>query len=231
MSLQQIASSLLLHVKKEEDPSLFLAQLAAYPASLLFKELENDDAKKAFWINCYNAFFLYLRRDQGHQKPEIYRSKLIEIAGHRFSLDDLEHGILRRFRIKISLGYLPNIFASSIIKQLAVKAIDYRIHFALNCGAKSCPPIAFYSAEKISQQLEWASLGFLENETDYYPDQKEIHFTKLGLWFLGDFGGYKGIRQLITQKLNWETKDYKLIFKDYDWDEQLDNFAESSFDD
>jgi thiol-disulfide isomerase/thioredoxin len=34
------------------------------------------------------------------------------------------------------------------------KKVDYRIHFALNCGAKSCPPIVYYSPEKLDQQLE-----------------------------------------------------------------------------
>ena len=40
---------------------------------------------------------------------------------------------------------------------MAVDVIDFRIHFALNCGAKSCPPIAFYSYDKINDQLDLAT--------------------------------------------------------------------------
>ena len=32
--------------------------------------------------------------------------------------------------------------------KVALKVLDPRIHFALNCGAKSCPPIRVYTEEK-----------------------------------------------------------------------------------
>ena len=34
---------------------------------------------------------------------------------------------------------------------LALERAEPRIHFALNCGAKSCPPIKTYSADSVSQ--------------------------------------------------------------------------------
>ena len=112
---------------------------------------------------------------------------------------------------------------------MAVAKIDYRIHFALNCGAKSCPPIAFYSAQKINQQLELATVSFLETETDIFADKKELHVTTLFKWFFADFGGRKGIRQIIAEKLNVETKDYKIVYKPYSWEESLENYEEESF--
>ena len=33
---------------------------------------------------------------------------------------------------------------------LALERAEPRIHFALNCGAKSCPPIKTYSADSVS---------------------------------------------------------------------------------
>lgn len=35
----------------------------------------------------------------------------------------------------------------SEIKKLAVSNLDYKIHFALNCGGKICPPIRFYESK------------------------------------------------------------------------------------
>ena len=95
------------------------------------------------------------------------RKKLFTITSTLFSLDDVEHGILRRYRYKYSLGFITDLFPSKIIKKLAVSKIDYRIHFALNCGAKSCPPIAFYTSLNIEEELNLATQSFLESETDF----------------------------------------------------------------
>ncbi len=108
-----------------------------------------------------------------------------------------------------------------LLRGFRVRGDDYK----LNCGAKSCPPIAFYSADKIEQQLEIATLSFLENETDIFSEKKEIHVTTLFKWFLGDFGGLKGIRKILKEKLNIDAHHYKLVFKAYSWEEQLDNYV------
>lgn len=81
--------------------------------------------------------------------------KLIEIAQIKDSKDDMEYVILRRYRMKHSFGYLSNPFVSPLIKKIAVQTLDYRIHFALNCGAKSCPPIALNTLEKLDEELNF----------------------------------------------------------------------------
>jgi hypothetical protein len=225
--IQKIAADFLLALKMQQQPDNHLAKISALPRHILFQELDSEQQKKTFWINCYNAFFLHLRRNKGVDKPAIYREKLCRIAGQTFSLDEIEHGILRRYRAKLAFGYLPNLFVPKIIRQLAVKRIDARIHFALNCGAISCPPIAFYSVEKLDQQLDWASESFLKNETNILPEKQEIHFSRLGYWYLGDFGGRKGIRQMVQHYLGVDTNSYRIVFKDYNWDEDLNNFAEA----
>lgn len=225
MTLQQLAADFLLLMKKQEEADRILEKLASIPSSNLGSALRTDEDKKAFWINCYNAFFLYLRREKGIDKPVIYRERLCKIAGEVFSLDEIEHGILRRYRWKLSLGYLPKLFTPSRIKKLAVQKLDFRIHFALNCGAVSCPPIAFYSAPQIEAQLEMATLSFLENETSYNAQKDEISFTRLGLWYKGDFGGKSGIRRIVKQYLDLGTPKSQIIFMDYNWEENLNNFA------
>lgn len=223
-NLPKLSEKLLLAVKLGEDTRAIENQLANQELETL-KTLGNDDLKKTFWINIYNTWFQILRKRENKTKPEIYRERLFTIAGNLFSLDDVEHGILRKFRYKYSLGYLANPFVKSLIKELAVEEIDYRIHFALNCGAKSCPPIAFYNAENISSQLDLATASFLEGETEIKTEKKEIHITTLFKWFLGDFGGMKGVRQILEEKLSLSTQGYKLVFTPYSWDEHLDNFV------
>ncbi len=221
----KLSEDLLLAVKMQKSTEELSLQLEKLPISELQKDLKTDNDKKAFWINCYNAFFQILRKEKGIDKPAIYRDKLTAIAGRNWSLDEMEHGILRKYRYKLSLGYLPNIFTPSLIKKMAVEKIDYRIHFALNCGAKSCPPIAFYNADRIEQQLEMATLSFLEGETDVFPDKKEIHVSRLFQWFAGDFGGKSGTRKILEEKLKLNTNGQKIIYKEYSWEEELDNYA------
>lgn len=215
----------MLSVKMEQPSEGLITRLSNNSFSMLHSQLNTDDLKKAFWVNIYNAWFLILRKYQSVDKPAIYKKKLIEIAGLRWSLDDIEHGILRKGRFKYSLGFLPNPFLSKNIRLLAVLKLDYRIHFALNCGAKSCPPIAFYSGKKIDSQLEMATLSFLENETEVKESKKTIHVSRLFLWYLGDFGGKRGIRKLLKDKLGVHSRGFKINFHPYNWEENLENFV------
>ena len=188
--------------------------------------LNNDDAKKAFWINIYNAYYQILANDKEIDKSNIFTIKAITIANTKLSLDNIEHGILRKYRWKFSMGYLPHFFISKKIKQLAVNQIDFRIHFALNRGAKSCPPIAFYSYSKINQQLDLATTSFLQSETEFNDDNKILKVSKIMSWFLGDFNGKNGIRKIITEYLHKNIDEYSIKYKPYNWDADLNNFAE-----
>lgn len=227
--INKLSEELLLAVKTETPTADLLRNLAVFPERKFESQLVSDAHKKSFWINNYNSFFQILRKERGLRKPEIYRGKHITISGKKLSLDDMEHGILRRFRSKFSLGYLPNPFTSSWIKKSAVNVIDYRIHFALNCGAKSCPPIAFYSPEKLEQQLELATASFLEGDSEIREKQREVHVASLFRWFSKDFGGSKGVKKIVSKHLGKDLSSYKLVFKAYSWEEQLDNYDEEKF--
>ena len=224
MLITELSEALLLAVKKGENTRDLENQLAQFPFPDLKRELADDPQKKAFWINCYNAYFLILRKHKRVEKPAIFRQKLISIAGKEFSLDDMEHGILRKYRWKWSLGYLPNLRASPLIKNLAVKKLDYRIHFALNCGAKSCPPIAFYYPQRVDQQLDLATTSFLEGESKIDEEAKQIQVTSLFQWYQGDFGGTFGVKKILKKYLAINPTGFKITYADYNWQEQLDHF-------
>ncbi|MCR9099576.1 MAG: DUF547 domain-containing protein [bacterium] len=190
----------------------------------LQQHLPTDNARKAFWINIYNAYFLLLRQ-QGWQRPDIFGEPLVPVAGKRFSLDEIEHGILRRCRSKWALGYLPSPFFRRSVYRLMLQRPDYRIHFALNCGARGCPPIGFYREDQIQQQLDTATHGFLEQETVVDETHKILHTTRLMRWYLGDFGGFHGIRQLLVRTLGLKPQSWRIHFQSYDWRESLYRFS------
>ncbi|MEP7080623.1 MAG: DUF547 domain-containing protein, partial [Ginsengibacter sp.] len=190
--------------------------------------LSNDDLRKAFWINLYNGFTQYfLKKDPGRYKSrgKFFKSKQINVAGTDWSLDQIEHDILRRSKIKWSLGYLNKIFVSKKIKKLRVDKLDYRIHFALNCGAKSCPPIAFYDPNHINQQLDVATRAYLTGEADYDSTNNKLELPAIMGWFRRDFKGKKNMLKLL-KKLDIVPQDKfpRISFKKYDWNLYLNNY-------
>merc|ERR1739848_646889 len=73
---------------------------------------------------------------------------------------------------------------------MGVQDLDPRIHFALNCGAKSCPPIRAYSTPNLDSQLSRSAASFLcANEAiSINQDDRAIKMSKLFLWYGCDFG-------------------------------------------
>lgn len=214
---------------KTGDPSASIIQkLKDIPFDTLTDKLKTDNDKKAFWINLYNGYTQFiLKEDPGKYKHrnKFFKSRLIEVAGKQFSLDEIEHGILRHSKIKLSLGYLNKPFPSKTEKVLRVKKLDYRIHFALNCGAKSCPPIAFYNPENLNQQLNLATNAYLTGEAQYDSIKNIIYLPALMGWFRRDFGGKKGMKKLLIKiDLISAGTNPKIKFKKYDWNLFLDHY-------
>ena len=219
-----LSEHILKKVKKDESTLDIEKRLSGIDMQQLLDEITNDAAKKTFWINMYNAWYQLLATREQLKRPEIFTKKVILVAGTRFSLDDMEHGILRKYRWKYSLGYFPSFFPGKLIKALSVDKIDYRIHFALNCGAVSCPPILFYSYDGIENQLDQATRSFLLSETEIEDDKKEARVSKILDWFRGDFGGKIGMRNIIGCVFDKNIGNYNIKFKAYDWTAKLNNF-------
>lgn len=226
-ALLALSSTFLSQVKSGDSLNETLNQLRQYSTNNLIAGLNNDNARKTFWLNLYNGWFQILAQ-RGLTKPKIFTTKAIEFADRTFSLDEIEHGILRKYRWKLSLGYLPQVWHGKTIKKLAATQIDFRIHFALNCGAKSCPPIRSYEYSNIDQQLELATLSFLSTETEIDENQKSVRVTKLMQWFRADFGGKSGIKTIVGRYLKKDINDFTIRYQKYDWSARLAFYADEA---
>lgn len=194
----------------------------------LLAQLGTDDLKKAFFINLYNGFTNYaLKKDPEKYKSRnsFFKSKQFIVAGNKLSLDMIEHGFLRKSSIKLSYGKLSKLFPTQLEKKYRVEKVDYRIHFSLNCGAKSCPPIFSYDPAKINGQLDVATKSYLSNDARYDKDKNTLHLPILMSWFRGDFGNKKGILKICEDlKIIPKGTKPKLKYNDYDWSLFLENF-------
>lgn len=174
---------------------------------------QTDAEKKAFWINVYNAVTNYWVIKKKIKKSITERPLLVicakvEIGGYRFSLDDIEHGVLRKNRH--SLYKLWKQFGKKDPRQaFVVEKLDARVHFGLNCGAKSCPAIAFYSPKLIAQQLTIAEESFAEQEFLVDHQNKVINCSRIYWMYKKDFEN-----SYINDP---KYKGYKIRYRKYDF--------------
>ncbi|MEF8801285.1 MAG: DUF547 domain-containing protein [Halolamina sp.] len=214
----ELASTFLAAVKRGTGTAGLRSTLAGLPEAAM--AALDVSAAKAFWLNTYNAYAQY----HLERKPELYDSrrrffggKRLRIAGKQLSLDDVEHGILRASASKYGLGYLPRPFPSAFERSHRLPTVDPRIHFALNCGAESCPPILAYSAESVDEELEWATEGFLESNASR-DDEGVVWLSRLFLYYRGDFGGRSGIYDFLERYAVVHPGERPTVrYQEYDW--------------
>lgn len=207
------------------------AVLATLDPDELATTLADDASRIAFWLNIYNAAV----RGRILAEPGAYRgrwrffaSTAIVVAGRRLSPNAIEHGILRRSAVLIGLGYLHNPFPSAFERRMRVSRVDPRIHFALNCGARSCPPLAAWEPTTLDEDLERAATAYLTSESRRSEDGREVRVPRLLRWYRGDFGGLAGIRSLLRHHGVLEPDERpRLRFGSYDWTLDVASAAEA----
>jgi len=141
------------------------------------------DARKAFWINLYNAATVELMVRHwpvesilklGLIPGRAWKWSWIRADGRLLSLDEIEHEILRA-----EFG-------------------DPRIHFAINCASVSCPPLRRepYRAEDLDDRLDRAARDYLASPAGLGVRTEGgtvvVTVSKIFDWFREDFDQVRG---------------------------------------
>ncbi len=215
----QFSQDYLMALKTDKPHEKYSDTLAAIDVAKLSEELNTVEKQLAFWINTYNALVQQkIKEDTATYRDAsiFFKERNLEIGGQFISLDDLENGILRGKKTEKNEDF---------IAQFRLGKIEPRIHFALNCGATSCPPIAFYSDKELDAQLSLAEASFVQSSSVYTPETNTLEISEIFKWFEDDFGGKKGIFELMIR--------YEILPKDasptikytpYDWSLTLENW-------
>ena len=188
------------------------------------EDLGDRSQQIAFWINLYNALILHgvihykvsgsMLRDIG-----FFRRVAYDVGGMRFSADDIEHGVLRGNRRH---PYLPfTQFAKDDPRRMmSIEDPDPRVHFALVCGARSCPTISAYNGEQLDSQLDLAAATFINGiGAQFDPEHRTLSLSRIFKWYAGDFGGRDGALRLVDEYLD-TTEDIagaRIRYLPYDW--------------
>lgn len=223
-----LSMELLNGVRYKTDVSGMLKVLAELKEEQMVVALTNDDAKKVFWINVYNAMIQHqLSQDTSSyvNRRKFFRNKNIVVAGQKLSFDDIEHGMLRGSKVKWAGGYIHKLVASPFERKFRVEKLDWRIHFALNCGAMSCPAVFQYNQGEVDKQLENSTNLFLMFEATYDSTANTIQLPKLFSWFRKDFGGKKGTYALLQARdIIPQGAEPRITYTKYDWSLSVANY-------
>ena len=155
----------------------------------------SDQHKLAFFINVYNVLVIHGTVVKGvpssmYQRYKFFAHTCYNIGGHLLSLNDIENGILRSNRSSMATLYRKPFGSNDPRLAIILPTVDPRIHFALNCGAKSCPPIKTFTGDEVEEQLEVATQAYLESEDALLVDTgaKQVKLSMLFKWYAEDFG-------------------------------------------
>jgi hypothetical protein len=194
--------------------------------------LKDRGQRLGFWTNIYNTAVIHGVIELGLERsvkeyPGFFDRITYEIGGFRFSLNEMEHGLLRGNR-RHPYRVLNPFRKRDPRLEFAIVPLDPRIHFALVCGARSCPPIGFYEAEQIDFQLGLAAMSFINSsQVKILPEEKTVFISMIFKWYKIDFGGSD--RALLDTLLKYldEGKDrtflaenrnqIRIRYQPYDW--------------
>lgn len=174
----------------------------------------------AYWINVYNINTIATIVENYPTKSirelstdplirlNVFKKPRVPYGGKLLSLNDVENDRIR-----------------SAFK-------DPRIHFAINCAARSCPPIRkeAYAGGSLDVQLDDQARAFLNGplgaRLEKDGDEVDVHVTKIMDWFGDDFKDWGGGKAAFLRKYLSADKQRMLdaaggkidfSYDDYDW--------------
>lgn len=170
----------------------------------------SDSDQIAYWINAYNAFTIKLIVDNYPVESikdlnptisiptlrSIWTKEWFQIGGEDFSLDKIEHKILRK------------------------EFEEPRIHFAVNCASISCPVLRAeaYVGDKLDAQLTEQTKIFLADKSRNNISTLSVEVSKIFSWFGGDFKKDQTLIQFLNKYSTTRIEeDARISFMTYDW--------------
>ncbi len=151
------------------------AWLATHGPTTTPEAFRSANARLAYWLNAYNA------------------AVLLGVAEAPASMGNVlaylpDNGFFRRTRRRVDGRDL----SLDDIENREVRAVfhDARVHFALNCAARSCPPLraGAYHADRVSAELDEQARRYFAGDRVTLDDAAHtVRVVQLFEWFRDDF--------------------------------------------
>ena len=165
----------------------------------------------AFYVNAYNAWTIKLIlsgypgvesiKNLGSLFQSPWKKKIVKLGGTITTLDHIEHDILRpEFK-------------------------DPRVHFAINCASKGCPPLYQepFTGSQLDIQLDGVTQSFLDNPEFNRLEGNTLYVSSIFKWFSEDFNddiiGFfdQYASDELKNKIIERRSSLKIKYLDYDW--------------
>ena len=189
-------------VKDKDELLKYIKELQSF-----YKDVSSWGKNKrlAYWINIYNAVTVKLITDNYPLKSiqdlnggKAWDLKLIDLGGVSYTLNVIENKIIRP------------------------KYNEPRIHFAVNCAAKSCPKIMnrAWTEDNIERYLAKQTKAFVANSTENNISINKVELSKIFDWYKADFGGNNTkLIEFINKYSDVKVNDNATVtFKEYNWE-------------
>jgi len=191
----------------DKQPLLnYTAYLSKNPPS----ESWDKNDQLAYWINAYNAFTVLLIVDNYPIESikdlnpvltiptirSVWTKDWFKIGGEDFSLDQIEHKILRK------------------------EFDEPRIHFAINCASYSCPVLRreAYNGINLDAQLNEQARLFINDVSRNTLGKEVVKLSLVFNWFSGDFKKGQTLIEFINRYADIKIdENAKISFVKYDW--------------
>lgn len=184
----------------------------------------------AFWLNVYNALVLHAvvaRRAFSGVRAigDFFTASQYFVGGHAFSLDEIEHGLLRINAPRMVFGAKP-LRRDGPRYALAPYMFDERVHFALYSACRSSPAPAAYPAEGLAEALENATCDYLEAQVQLAAGGAGLVVPRIFDWYAADFGGRRGVLEFVLARMPGDDiaaaaarhgLRLRLRYADFDW--------------
>jgi len=160
-------------------------------------QLKSEEEKIAFALNLYSLMLRYAFIKIGISQTEAQHLKFLKgtkfnVGGLVFSFQEWIDGVLRGNNKSSCSPKVPFNLVDRR-RKFALAKLDYRIHFALNCGAKVgspySSPFPYFAADNIDEQLDIAGRVFCSDDSNVSIDTKarQVRLSKIFGWYKSDF--------------------------------------------
>ena len=138
-----------------------------------------------FWANLYNAVTLQvvlenypvtsIREIKSGARKGPWKRDLVAVNGRAMSLDDIEHGILRK--------QFPSPY----------------IHYMVNCASIGCPNLGpqLWRADTLEAERKAAASAYINSSRGVSVNGGKLTVSSIYKWFKGDFGGKSSVLEHI----------------------------------
>ncbi|MEP6341870.1 MAG: DUF547 domain-containing protein [Maricaulaceae bacterium] len=185
------------------------ASLNAYIHTLSAIDIEAlpRDKEMATWFNLYNAKTIELILENYPTKSirkisRPWKKDRLTVNGKAMSLDDIEHGTVRK------------------------KYDEPRVHYAFNCASIGCPNVkpSAWEAATLEADLAQAARDFIASERGVSVEGNKIVASSIYKWYKKDFGGSED--GILAHMREYASGSKKAVLDsadninkyDYDWD-------------